>query len=232
MPNPSQIFIDTDALIQLLIADLLAPLRELKRKYGIQPAIVQEVDLEFRSNPKYGTRFLIRYERAIDSGTIIVFGSDALQSHFAHLPAGVVRPDVSWAEIQSLGEQYYLRADLGEAYTHATAVLLRQPALSNDMRALKALMNGNCALPSPVLRPFDMLALFYQNKSLSDGQCDNVRKVLLRENEPLPNDFKPCDFVTGLSTYCPRLLDASLPRIGASAAPREPHEVQMSITPV
>ena len=50
MSNPLALVCDTDALIQLFIADELRPLLHLKKRYGIQPLVAPEVEFELRSN--------------------------------------------------------------------------------------------------------------------------------------------------------------------------------------
>lgn len=63
MPNPAILPCDTDALVQFFLADEIRPFRHLKDVYGIQPTIVQEVDLELRWLGKYKDKFVPHWKR-------------------------------------------------------------------------------------------------------------------------------------------------------------------------
>jgi rRNA-processing protein FCF1 len=75
-PNPSLVIIDTDALVQLLLVNEITPLRELKRRYKIQPAIVEAVDFEIRSPGKSLRKHISviepRLQKALGNGTILL----------------------------------------------------------------------------------------------------------------------------------------------------------------
>jgi hypothetical protein len=129
MPNPRLIICDSDALIQLFIANQLQPLKDLKNLYGIQPTVVQEVDIELRWLGHHRERFVPQLDKAMKSGLIARLDKPLFQSLVSTAPAGA-----SWSTFQSTGAQYFGFVDKGEAYTHAAGVVLGVPTVSNDFR--------------------------------------------------------------------------------------------------
>src|SRR5580658_8242631 len=161
MANPLVLPCDTDALIQLSLVALqtksLIPLRILKDDFGIQPAIVAEVETELMWNRRYAAKFVPELRKALGHGTIEILDLNTFSKYVpGHLAKGV------FGNYQSTALQYSKVADRGEAYTLAAAVTLNVPALSNDLTALEALDYNNLVVPSPVLRMFDLLVLSYQ----------------------------------------------------------------------
>ena len=122
----------------------------------------------------------------------------------------------SYGDIQNRGLDYSHRVDRGEAYTHATAVCLGQPAVSNDWNAIKVLAKAGYQLPSPVLRAFDLVVFAHQTAIMSEADCDKVRKILLREKEFIPAALRAASFRQGVAQFAPRLVDASAPPVGAA----------------
>jgi len=101
MPNPALLVCDSDALIQFFLADEIRPLRQLKDAYGIQPAVVQEVDLELRWLRRYKDRFVPQLDKALKSHLLQILDPSYFQSLLGAAPVGA-----SWAGFQSLGAQY------------------------------------------------------------------------------------------------------------------------------
>lgn len=229
MPNPRLVLCDTDALIQLLLTynfnQKLLPLRHLRDDYGIQPTIVEEVETELMWTRRYGQRFVPVVKKALTNGTIKVLDEATFSSHVpTHLAKTV------YASYQALGLEHGKFSDRGEAYTLAAGVTLGQPAASNDASAIAALEANGFALPSPVLRFFDFLALCHQTGALSEAECDAIRQELRRIGEHVPFAFKNASFGSGLSNFCPRILDDNLPPIGAPAGAGPPHRLQIKIS--
>ena len=111
----------------------------------------------------------------------------------------------SWAAFQSLGALYYGHVGSGEAYTFAAALTLGMPALSNDFNAIRTLESNFHALPTPVLRTFDVLGFCYQSGCLELRVCEAVRSELLKNREGLPKAFMYASFQDGLKNFSPRL---------------------------
>lgn len=109
MPNPLLFLCDTDVLTQFFLADEIRPLRELKNAYGIQPAIVEEVNIELRWMRKFGgQRFVAQLDKAIKSEIIKVIDQRYFQSLLGAAPEGA-----SWQSFQNLGTQYYRHVQRG-----------------------------------------------------------------------------------------------------------------------
>jgi hypothetical protein len=228
MDNPRVLPCDTDALIQLFLVALqtksLTPLRMLKGDFGIQPAIVAEVETELMWNRRYAARFVPELRKALGNGTIEVLNLEAFSKYVpSHLAKGV------FANYQSTGQQYGTIVDRGEAYTLAAAVTLNVPAMSNDLTALEALDHNNLAVPSPVLRAFDLLAFSYQTGALAEKECDAARKELVRQKEHVPQAFKNASFGDGINQFCPRILEDARAAVGRRAAPGPGYTAQIRV---
>lgn len=202
MPNPALLLCDSDALTQFFLANEIRPLKQLKDAYGIQPAIVQEVELELRWLRKHKDRFVPQLDKALNTNVLKLLDSAHFQSLLSTAPVGA-----SWAGFQSLGAQYDGHIHRGEAYTFAAAVTLNLPALSNDFNAIKTLEANLHTLPTPVLRSFDLLAFCFHNGLLELKACEAVRSQLLKNGEGLPKAFMHSSFEDGLKNFTPRLRD-------------------------
>lgn len=204
MPNPALLICDSDVLVQFFLANEFRPFRQLKDVYGVQVAIVQEVDLEVRWLGKHKDKFVHQLDKTLKSEVIRVLDPAYFQSFLSSAPVGA-----SWAGFQSLGAQYEGRIHRGEAYTFAAAVTLGLPALSNDFNAIKTLEANLLTLPAPVLRGFDLLAFCYQSGCLELNACEGVRSELLRNGEGVPKAFMHASFGDGLKNFSPRLRDGT-----------------------
>lgn len=227
MGNPRVLLCDTDALIQLFLTvsqTKLTPLRMLKDDYGIQPAIVAEVEVELQSNRKFASRIAPELRKALVNGTIELLDASAITRYVPDQLGKVV-----FANCQTVGQEYNRVADRGEAYTLATAVTLQVPALSNDLSALEALDYNGLAVPSPVLRAFDLLVFCYQAGALSEGECDGARKELARIKEHLPQAFQHASFGDGVNRFCPRILDDGRATVGRAPRPGPAYTAQIRV---
>ncbi len=204
MPNPALLLCDSDTLVQFFLANEIRPFKQLKDSYGIQSAIVQEVDLELRWLGKHKDRFVPQLDKALKSSVLRVLDPAYFQSLLSTASVGA-----SWAGFQSLGAQYEGYVGPGEAYTFAAAVTLSLPALSNDFSAIKTLEANLLTLPTPVLRGFDLLAFCYQSGCLDLKACDGVRSELLKSGEGMPKAFMNASFQDGLKNFLPRLQNAT-----------------------
>ena len=200
MDNPPVLPCDTDALLQLFLVaphtKSLIPLRILRDDFGIQPAIVPEVETELMWNRRYGARFVPELRKALGNRTIEILDLAAFSKYVpGHLAKGV------FGNYQSAGQQYSKIVDRGEAYTLAAAAILDVPALSNDMTALEALDYNNLAVPSPVLRAFDLFALSYQTGALIEKECDTARKKWFDKGSTCPERFRTHPSVMGSTSF-------------------------------
>ena len=218
---------DTDALIQVFIAQLVPSLRELKSSYGIQPTIVPEVEIEVSWNKKFKAQFDPVLRKTISSGVLIVLDKTGLEFCVDAPLVGALS-----SQIQTLGAEHHKCVGLGEAYAFAAAVTLGQPAISNDFSAVQALTTSGFAVPSPVLRFFDLLVFFYQTGYLTEADCDQVRQTLLKRNEFVPAPFQRASFKNGLTYFCPRLLDKSKSAVGSQSHASSPYEARLLVSPI
>lgn len=202
MGNPPLLLCDSDALTQFFIADEIRPLKELQTRYGIQPAIVQEVDIELRWMRKFKDRFVPQLDKALKSTTLKVLDPAEFHSHVNIAPVGA-----SWAAFQALGAQYQGYVGRGEAYTFAAGLTLGLPAMSNDRSAIRVLEGKMLSVPTPVLRSFDLLAFCFHNDILPANACESVRSELLKHSEGLPMAFKHASFENGVKGFDARLED-------------------------
>jgi hypothetical protein len=212
MPNPAILPCDSDVLTQLFISQEIRPLKFLKASYGIQPVIVQEVDLELRWLKKYKDKFVPQLDKAIKSGVLRVLDQAHFQSLLSDAPVGA-----SWAGFQSLGAQYEGHIHRGEAFTFAAGVTLNLPVVSNDFHAIKTLEANLLTLPTPVLRSFDLLTFSYQIGHLDLKTCENIRTELLKNGEGLPSAFMHSSFGDGAKNFRPRLHDGVAPPAAGAA---------------
>jgi hypothetical protein len=211
MPNPAILLCDSDVLVQFFLSGDLRPLTELKTRFGIQPVVVLEVDLELRWLGKHKDRFVSPLEKALKHKTLLRLDQALFQSFLSS-----AAPGTSWSSYQALGAQYYGYVQRGEAYTHAAGVALGFPTASNDFKAILTLQAQMLAIPAPVLRFFDLCVFAYECGVLNLKSCEFVRSELLKHGEGLPKAFANSSFEDGLKTFRCRLR--STPGSGAGAA--------------
>jgi len=200
MPNPSLLLCDSDALVQFFLIDDLRPLQALRTSFQIQPTITLEVDLELRWLAKYKSFFVPKLDKALKHGILTKLDQGTFQGYL-----GTAAPGTSWSSFQALGARYYGFVQRGEAYTHAAAVSLGMPALSNDGTAVRVLEGQMMSVAVPVLRFFDIIIFAHEFKVLTTKDCEEIRSALFKNGEGLPGPFKNASFVNGEKTFPRRL---------------------------
>jgi hypothetical protein len=211
--NPDLVLLDTDSLLQLLIAGEMRLLRFLKKRFRIQPVIVEAVEAEVRKSKKFRSQFPKELQKALDNETIFVLDSRTMPAFVSTSPAAVFNA------IQTNGFEYEQRGlDYGEAYTFAAGVALGCPVISNDMSAIRTAQQRNIALPRHLLRTFDLVVLHHQIGELTEKDCDGIRQTLAGKNEFLPAAFSGTSFSKGLPHFYPRLHDSSKAAVGSPVA--------------
>lgn len=214
MASPAFVFCDTDATLQFLLVRQVRPLQVLRARYGIQPVVVQEVELELSAHRKYGRRIAPELKRAFSNGVIRVFSKSDLEAYYGPTPATALAADNDLSQIAKVGAELDKYIGPGEAFTFAAASTMKMPALSHDASAIAALQRLGFTIPSPVLRAFDLVCLCYQVKDMTEAECDGFRKMLVGENEHVPACFKNAAFGSGLANFTPRLTDFKARDVG------------------
>jgi hypothetical protein len=200
MPNPAMLLLDSDVLVQLFLAGDLRIFDGLKRKFGIQPAVVLEVDIELRWLARHKDRLVAQLEKTLKHGTLVKLDQPLFQSFLSN-----AAPGASWSTFQALGSQYNGYVQRGEAYTYAAAVTLGLPAASNDFRAIQTLQFQMLTLPTPVLRCFDLLVFAHECGILKLKDCEAFRSELLKLGEHIPRAFLHSSFEDAIATFGCRL---------------------------
>jgi hypothetical protein len=226
-PNPQLLILDTDVLVQVLLANEFRPLRELKRCYNIQPSIVEAVEMETRSPGRSLKKHLStlepRLHKALGNGTLLLLDGRSFPS-IVGASAHAIETQISIT-----GTRYHRVADYGEAYSHATAAILGLPLMSHDFTAVRALKRAREPITPYMFRAFDLYAFSHQCGVLTVKDCDNVRQLLYGHHEWLPDAFFKRNFADGLGMFYPRLLDRSLGAIGSSV-PIDPDDTRLLVS--
>ena len=209
--NPALIACDADALIQVFCVGRLEPLKCLRNRFDVQPIVVPEVELEILSHRRLGPTIAESFKKAVDKHLVRVLTIEELRSQLGSgSPLAQRGCQAVWDDIQSRGEKYELYVDRGEAFTHAAAVELSVPVVSNDARSIRA-MKENRLQTSRTLRVFDLYALAVQTGQMQASDIGKVRARLQSQQESIPRAFANCSFEDGLGAFGVRVVDASLP---------------------
>jgi hypothetical protein len=230
MARPAFLSCDADALIQLFIAGELRPLKLLKNAYSIQPVIAPEVEIELHSNRRFGARIGPDLRKALANDLIKTLDRQTLEIHYAttnQLAGATAVANGTFAQIQSLGRAFEKHIDFGEAYTHAGALVLNVPAMSNDLSALEALAQAGHTVPSTVLRSWDLIALSFQVANMSADECDEFRKAMEAEKEYAPKCFRGKSYADGLRNFSARMADGSVAPVGSSIVDSAPFATRL-----
>ena len=220
--NPDLILIDTDSLLQLLIADQVRLLHSIKKRFNIQPAIVEAVEAEVRKSKKFRSQFTKELQKALDNGTIVVLDTRTLPAYVT------TSPDAVFNMIQTNGfSNGRLGLDYGEAYSFAAGVALGIPMVTNDMNAVRTAQKRGIQLPTNLLRTYDLIVLCHQFGELTEHDCDEIRKTLVGKNEFVPAAFEKTSYGKGLTSFYPRIHDGSKSALGAPVAV---HQLDVRIT--
>jgi hypothetical protein len=226
MANPPVLLCDADALYQLLMGELVQPIRCLKEKYGIQPVVVAEVDLDIRGNSKLISGIGGEYKKALTNGTLAHFD----ETKFNALPP--LPKHTTFADIQTRGRRYNLLVGRGEAYSHAAGYCMGVPVMSNDWDAIQILKGRGYELPSPILRAFDLVCFGHQVGVLDIAACDKFRKKMNDIGEHIPKAFQKASFAAGLTDFCPRITCTARASIGRTPSPSSQFDQVVAITPI
>lgn len=211
LPNPVLILIDTDSLLQVLIAEETRLLRFVKRTYRIQPAITEAVEVETRGKLRVRARFQKDLDKILSEESLVVLDTRTLPAYVTTDAHAV------YNSMQAVGFDYARNGlDYGEAYTYAAAIVLKAPVISNDLNAVKTARKKALQLPISIARTFDLVALCHQGGYLQERDCDAIRQVLFREREFLPAAFQHSSFAKGLDHFYLRFVDCSTAITGAS----------------
>ena len=191
--NPLLLIADTDAILQLVIADCVSLLKLLGTEYGIRATIVEAVKTELllKAERKFAP-FKKSIHKALDSHTLSVLTSPFLRE------SGWTDSDRAVDLITKLGTKYTDFVDRGEAFSYAAANLLKMPILSNDGAAISDLRDNRITVPTTILRAFDIVVFGFQIESRSETECDLVRQKLANSHEYLPECFVHAAFKAGL----------------------------------
>ena len=220
--NPDLLLIDTDSLLQLLIAEQMRLLRFLKKKFRIQSAIVEAVEAEVRKSKKFRAQFTKELQKAIESETVVVIDPRTIPAFVSTGPAAV------FDAIQTNGLDYEQRGlDYGEAYTFAAGVALDVPVVSNDLNAILTAKKRGIKLPQHLFRTYDLFVLCHQSGELTVDDCDGIRKTLIEKNEFVPVAFEKTSFAKGIDNFYPRILDSSKQALGSTV---QFHELDVRLT--
>ena len=212
---PRLLVCDTDALIQIFIAQQGELLKKLKRIYGIQPVITESVEDElFRPRQRKASHFQAKAQKALDNQALIILDErsiGAFTSNDRH---------TTYNSIQLIGQKNNVAIGRGEAFSHAAGVVLRAPVLSNDTRAVEIADRRDLQVAENVLRAYDLFVLFHQIGQLTEDGCDEIRQLLTAAQETPPYAFRNRKFKDGLPYFCPRVVDGDFPKL-ATGQPTE-----------
>src|SRR5579872_146863 len=207
---PQLLVCDTDALIQIFIAEQGELLKKLRRIYGIQPVITESVEDElFRPGKRKAALFQPKAQKALDNQALLILDErsvGAFTSNDRH---------TTYSSIQLLGQRNNIAIGRGEAFSHAAGVVLRAPVLSNDSKAVEIADRRDLQIAQHVLRAYDVFVLFHQIGQLSEKDCDEIRKLLAAAEEAPPYVFRNRKFIEGLAHFCPRLVDRNFLKLAA-----------------
>ena len=223
-PNPEFFLFDTDALIQIFLPEQVDTLKTLKRRFGIQPSVVEAVEVEMMRGAKpKKAKCRPAFRKALDGGLIQLLDAQSIGSFTTN------DARATYESIQLRGLQNSASLDYGEAYTHAAATVLNLPVVSNDISAVATALKNNIALGRPLLRVYDLFVLRHQIGELSANDCDAIRQALVAEGDGPHPSFRNSSFASGLSNFYARVVDVAVAIVGA-ANPIEPADQRISIS--
>lgn len=204
--NPAALVCDADALIQFFVAKQFVPLQVLRNRYGVQPIIVPEVELELRWTRRYKSTFVPDLTKALATGLLKVCDVSLIAT--LGVPATLAATAVQ--QVQDLGARFALHGGDGESYTHATALTLGLPALSHDRAALDVFTEKGLPVPKTVLRVYDLIVICHRTGVLTTAQCEAFRKALDAANERIfPSVFRRMSYANAVAQFSPRLFDSA-----------------------
>ncbi len=226
--NPFSLLVcDTDALIQVICAEQISLLKKLNGVYGIRAIVTEAVEDEI-TNPAHRRASIVDapFQKAVSSGVLTVLSRRTIGLFTNNDPYS------TYDSIELRGQDYSRIVQRGEAHTHAAAVVLRAAAMSNDASAIRTLDRADVPYAAPVLRAYDLFALFAQRGDLTDRDCDAIRKRLVGIDEHPHSQFEKSKFSEGIARFYPRLVDQSFPVIGTEITRELGDERRCVILPV
>jgi hypothetical protein len=151
---------------------------------------VPEVEIEVRWHPKFRSQFEPQILRAVDTGSLTVLGPAEVRKVLVSrgIPAAAIESQMR--ALAQRCEEYEIHVGQGEAYTHANAVTLTLPAMSNDGAAVRQLLAEGKLVSCPTLRFFDLLVFARTVGWISDDAGESARSYLDGAHEYLPPQFK------------------------------------------
>lgn len=213
--QPAIIPFDADVLFQLFLGcPQLGPLRHLHNEFGVQPVLVQEVEMELRQHRLLGPRCEPILDKALGHQTLEVVDSGVVSKVLGSPASNVTLAMLE--KFNGLGGRLRKHVGAGEAHTHAFGVTFDVPVFSNDARCLRTLAANSLPAAAPVLRFFDLVVLCRQDGHLDEKECEQIRKTLRSEGEGLHSAFEHNSFKDGLNRFVPRLIANDKPLLGDS----------------
>jgi hypothetical protein len=188
-----QFIFDTDALAQIFLTEHYNIFQILSSDFGVDSYLMSEVEVELRSNKKFGALIRPRLDKALRTKALKLITSaelERMQSEGSDL--------VSLGDIRELARDYALDVGTGEAATHAAGVLLDVPTVSNDFNAIRVLEEKGRILPPTILRSFDLFGFLFFEKYIDASAGEQIRKTLRAQNEGMPATLINQSFEDGI----------------------------------
>lgn len=189
MPNPSHLLVDSDSLIQILMARERAVLAALRQRAHVMPAVVPEVEREVRNHQKFRQRFEPEFLRTVKAGNLVVLERAEVRRILSARGIPSEALDGQLQEIEDRAIDYNVHVDEGEAYTHAMAAGLGLPVMSHDWKAVTLLRGIGKLVGHPTLRLFDILVFAFERGWVTEDDCEKARKILKANGEYVPGNF-------------------------------------------
>ena len=174
--------------------------RILATDFGIKSYLTSEVEVEIRSNRRRGGLVKPALDKSINTKVLKVLTARDLEVLCEDDERGPTLGD-----IRGLANDLSTFVQCGEAHTFSAGILLGLPVVSNDRNAIAALEANNKALPTPILRSFDLFVFLLMEGYITASEAEQVRKVLLQNAEWIPKCFKNASFADGLAQFDGRL---------------------------
>lgn len=192
-PPELSFFFDSDALIQILLCGQHRIFSILESDFGVRSFLMSEVEVEVRSNRRFGGIVRPKLEKALKSRSLKILTSSDLDGLATHGSA-----PVSLADIRDLGKEYNIDVGIGEAYTHAAGILLDAPTVRNDINAIRTLESKGRKLPPTILRSYDLFAFLYAEGYIQTPEAEQALKTLKMYGEWMPNNLRNASFDDGI----------------------------------
>jgi hypothetical protein len=191
--NPEYLLFDTDVMLQVFQSSLRTKQKaffsRLADTFQVHAAVVPDVEREIRWNGKFRARFEGDFQRIADSAHVVVLEKDLIRRLLQQRGVPQLTADEVLRQCSDRSRRYAQHVDAGEAHTHAVAVELGLPAVTNDFRAIKALIGMGLPTAVPSLRFFDCLEFLRGEGILSPDECGDIRDELRKLKEHVPRPF-------------------------------------------